>query len=487
MNEDDKTFSRPKSAIIGASLGIFGFIIQFVGLRGLHWTVSVAQLLAMFLATALRISIRTVFAHSMRCIELKNPFELEWLTNQIDNTRPLLGAHIALTGNSHVDPGADVSRAVDLRMQLGVIADSNGWDSAFREEAYRLHETIDEFVNMLWSEKVVRLHDEFKAVESLDFMIDLCPTRNCTTQGFSISIQRSKVPGMFTPWSTNPRQIEAYLALWTYELQRQATHMDANDQEPFNSPRRCVWKSCGMTAQSAMDFDWWVRRGYSYYRTPRAQFRSPLTCSDKLPTAESPFCDDESIPTPTQLLTVATHCSISCLCARYIFALFLRRALKAIRNLDGVTSIRPADNDSAREIIGFQHTAVESLSRTIARRGLMTPQDSYVLLIPALRQADLLPNPLNGSEIVGLSICLCSILSIAFLLRLRAHISDFLAVYHADVRGFRKGARGSLYSITTRLLYKSSFIATFALPEPLSLKCFGITQTRSMIFAGLNI
>ena len=359
----------------------------------------------MFLATALRISIRTVFAHSMRCIELKNPFELEWLTYQIDNARPLLAAHAAPAGSSHAVPGADASRAIDLRMQLGVIADANGWESAFREEAYRLHETIDEFMNMLWSDKVARLHDDFKAVESLDFMIDLCPTRNCTTQGFSMAIQRSKVPGMFTPWSSNPRQIEAYLALWTYELQREANDIDTNDQEPFNSPRRCVWKSCGMTAQSAMDFDWWVRRGYSYYRTPRAQFRSPLTCSDKLPTAESPFCDDEIVPTPTQLLTVVTHCSISCLCARYIFVLFLRRALKTIRLLDGVTSIRPADNDSAREIIGFQNTAVESFSRTMTSRGLMTPQDSYTLLIPALRHANLLPNALDSVKLVSLSPC----------------------------------------------------------------------------------
>ena len=395
---------RPNPAIVGATLAIFGFILQFVGLRGLHWTISVAQLLAMFLATALRIAIRTVFAHSMRCVELKNHFELEWLTYQIDNARPLLAAHAIPAGHSHLDLREEASRAVNLRMQLGVIADSNGWESAFREEAYRLHETIDAFMNILWSDRIAWLHAEFKDVALLDFTIDLCPKRNCTAEGFSMIIQRSKVPGMFTPWSSNPRQIEAYLALWIYELQEEATDIDTNDQEPFNSPQRCVWHSCGMTAQSAMDFDWWVRRGYSYYKTPRAQSRSPLTCSEKLPTAESPFCDDEIIPTPTQLLTVATHCSISCLCARYIFALFLRRALNAIRILDGDTSIRPADSDSAREIIRFQNTAIETLSRTMTSKGLMTPQDSYTLLIPALRHANLLPNPLDKVRLVSLSL-----------------------------------------------------------------------------------
>ena len=399
------SISRPKSAIVGAALGIFGFIIQFVGLRGLHWTVSVAQLLAMFLATALRISIRTVFAHSMRCIELKNPFELEWLTYQIDNARPLLAAHAAPAADSPVDPGEGASRTVEFRMQLGVIADSNGWDSAFREEANRLHETIDAFMNVLWSDKAAWLHADVKDVTLLDFMIDLCPTRNCNAQGLLMLIQRSKVPAMFTRWSSNPRQIEAYLALWTYELQRDATDIDKNDQEPFNSPRRCVWKSCGMTAQSAMDFDWWVRRGYSYYKTPCPQSRSPLTLLEKLPTAESPYCDDEIIPTPTQLLTVATHCSISCLCARYIFALFLRRAVNAIKKLDGDTSIRPADSDSARGIIGFQNTAIESLSRTMTSKGLMTSQDSYTLLIPALRHANLLPNPLDCVKLVSLPPC----------------------------------------------------------------------------------
>ena len=397
------SFSRPKSAILGAFLGISGFIIQFVGLRGLHWTISVAQLLAMFLATALRISIRTVFAHSMRCVELKNPFELEWLTYQIDNARPLLAAHTVPAENSQADPEVEASRAVNLRVQLGVIADSHGWESAFREEAYRLQETIDAFMNLLWSDTVASLRAECKDAVLLNFVIDLCPTRNCTAEGYSMVIQRSKVPGMFTPWSSNPRQIEAYLALWTYELQREAADVDTNDQEPFNLPRRCVWKSCSMSAQSAMDFDWWVRRGYSYYKTPRAQSRSPLTCSDNLPTAESPYCDEDIIPTPSHLLTVATHCSISCLCTRYMFALFLRRALDTIGKLDGETSIRPTDSYTAREIVGFQHTAIESLSRTMTSRGLMTPQDSYTLLIPALRHANLLPDPIEPLKGVSLS------------------------------------------------------------------------------------
>ena len=397
------SFPHPKLAITGAILGIVGFVIQFVGLRGLHWTISVAQLLAMFLATALRISIRTIFASSMRCVELKNPFELEWLTYQIDNARPLLAAHAVPAGDSHVAIGEEESRAVNLRMQLGAIADSNGWESAFREEAYRLHETIDAFMNILWSDTVASLRANAKNDTLLDLMIDLCPTRNCTARGFSMVIRRSKVPGMFTPWSSDPRQIEAYLALWAYELQREAPETDTNDPEPFNSPRRCVWKSCGMTAQSAMDFDWWVRRGYSYYKTPRALSRSPLICSDELPTAESPFCDEEIIPTPTQLLTVATHCSISCLCARYIFALFLRRALIAIEKLVGDTSIRPADSDSTREIVGFQNTAIETLSRTMTSRGLMTAADSYTLLIPALRHYSLLPGILNCLSNVILS------------------------------------------------------------------------------------
>ena len=166
------SFSRPKSAIAGAILAIFGFIVQFVGLRGLHWTISVAQLLAMFFTTALRITIRAVFAHCMRCVELKTHFELEWLTYQIDNARPLLAAHAVPAGHSHRDSREEASRAVNLRIQLGVIADSNGWQSAFREEAYRLHETLNAFMNILWSDTVARLHAEYKDAALLDFTID---------------------------------------------------------------------------------------------------------------------------------------------------------------------------------------------------------------------------------------------------------------------------------------------------------------------------
>ena len=45
-------------ATVGAAISIFGFIVQFTGLRGMHWSVSVTQLGAIIIMTSLRAWVR---------------------------------------------------------------------------------------------------------------------------------------------------------------------------------------------------------------------------------------------------------------------------------------------------------------------------------------------------------------------------------------------------------------------------------------------
>lgn len=374
-------------------MSLVGFVIQFVGLRGLHWSISIAQLLAILLATALRICIRMSFSQPHQYEKLRENFELEWCTYHINDIRPLASGHGASTGSSSGGLRDDASRFVNTRIQLGDIAKKSGWQSSFIEEAQRLHETINEFMYLLWSGTIANINLADKSLTEFRFEIDLCPTRKCTVGGYPMIIRRSKLPGMFTTWSSDLVQLEAFLALWVYELQQEADDTDITDQEPFDMPQRCVWKCCTMSAQSAVDFDWWIRRGYTYYKTPRATSRRPLTSSDKPPTAESTLCDNKEDASSTQLLTVATQCSVSCLCARYIFAAFLEKVLQCIVCLNGKSSIRLSDDETTRELIRFQNSAIETMSTTIASRGLISLQDSYTLLIPALRHARLLPTP----------------------------------------------------------------------------------------------
>ncbi|KAJ3534758.1 hypothetical protein NM208_g7414 [Fusarium decemcellulare] len=72
-------------ALIGVIISLCGFIVQFVGLRAMHWSVSVAQLGAILTMAALRALVRRGLAMPPDDKLLDPGFELEWFSlTQID-------------------------------------------------------------------------------------------------------------------------------------------------------------------------------------------------------------------------------------------------------------------------------------------------------------------------------------------------------------------------------------------------------------------
>ncbi|KAF9772568.1 hypothetical protein IL306_009724, partial [Fusarium sp. DS 682] len=75
-------------AVIGTAISLCGFIVQFIGLRGMHWSASIAQLLAVLIMMALRALVRRGLAKPPECIKLTPGFELDWFATtlgDIDN------------------------------------------------------------------------------------------------------------------------------------------------------------------------------------------------------------------------------------------------------------------------------------------------------------------------------------------------------------------------------------------------------------------
>jgi hypothetical protein len=78
-------------ATLGTVVSIAGFILQFIGLRGSHWTVSIAQLAATMLMTAVRAFIRRGMSKRPSAVLLEKDFELEWLASAISKDRENFG------------------------------------------------------------------------------------------------------------------------------------------------------------------------------------------------------------------------------------------------------------------------------------------------------------------------------------------------------------------------------------------------------------
>jgi hypothetical protein len=81
------------SASVGTVVSISGFILQFIGLRGSHWAVSIARLAATMLMTAVRALIRRRLSKQPLTVRLAKGFELEWLASTISKDRENFGTH----------------------------------------------------------------------------------------------------------------------------------------------------------------------------------------------------------------------------------------------------------------------------------------------------------------------------------------------------------------------------------------------------------
>ncbi|KAH7161737.1 hypothetical protein EDB81DRAFT_642681, partial [Dactylonectria macrodidyma] len=69
--------------VVGTVLGLSGFILQYVGLRGMHWSVLVAQLGAIIVMAGLRAWVRRGLVKPLLCERLTPGLELEWFSSQL--------------------------------------------------------------------------------------------------------------------------------------------------------------------------------------------------------------------------------------------------------------------------------------------------------------------------------------------------------------------------------------------------------------------
>lgn len=74
---------REIKAVLGTLVTLCGYVIQFVGLRGMHWSATVAQLGATFAMAVLRAYIRRDLITEIKTEPLPLDFELDWFATKL--------------------------------------------------------------------------------------------------------------------------------------------------------------------------------------------------------------------------------------------------------------------------------------------------------------------------------------------------------------------------------------------------------------------
>jgi hypothetical protein len=161
INESSEEAARPETLTsIAILLGVMGFIAQFQGLRLSNWSCSIAQLVAMFLATIMRAIVRRHMTSVPHALLVPDGHELDALAYEIMGSKGFQGeeglrsspfnpfwcgvvhAHpvpTTLESNYNRDDTA-TEQLVRLRAHLGLIT---RWEGSKSDEAKRLSSAIN--------------------------------------------------------------------------------------------------------------------------------------------------------------------------------------------------------------------------------------------------------------------------------------------------------------------------------------------------------
>ena len=239
--QPDGNVSGGKLATVGTLSSLCGYILLFIGLRGLHWSATITQLGATLLMTVLRAWVRRGLTGLPHVQSLPNGFELEWLASRssmLVESWPASEQKSRLNGlrfwerakkmpHDGVDGPSDseqlfwserffwdsrpvpqaglpednkrnndsLSKLVETRKQLGILT---GWNGPGREEARCIASAIDIVLNTLLP-------------DSQSTFTWSAKTFNDQSISFTI-----KKPDSGKNWEIEIRDIEAALSLWLF-------------------------------------------------------------------------------------------------------------------------------------------------------------------------------------------------------------------------------------------------------------------------------
>ncbi|KAF5008414.1 hypothetical protein FDECE_5320 [Fusarium decemcellulare] len=245
----------------GCGLSLSGFVLQFVGLRRMHWSASIAQLISVIIMTILRAAIRRGLGKAQRSTKLLPRYELDWFAmcfgdpktapffNNSESTGEPTNFWLVSTGDdksvcaplrpstcppedertrivnrlgrfgnqfwndqAEIPPDSSAQIIMTLRRKLGKLAD---WRGPASTEAISLTIAIESFMNFLYC---VDYRDTSKSpMQRRKALNDPQQFTWC----IKIGDETVKIFIKFTngSWRTSADDIEAALSLWLYSVQ----------------------------------------------------------------------------------------------------------------------------------------------------------------------------------------------------------------------------------------------------------------------------
>ncbi|PWY92775.1 hypothetical protein BO70DRAFT_349091 [Aspergillus heteromorphus CBS 117.55] len=311
-----------------------GFVLQFVGERGLHASVILAEMGATFVMAVVRTCLRTkrtgpeenrLKGEERHLVEHKKQ-ELDWFAFYllgVEGFRLVLDAGLSSGTSSGTSQTSSQSpslgaRLMQTRIQLARLTSnpdeesSLAWDDLpIRRVARNLADTIESTMNILSSWK--SMSGDTAGFDLAFTCQSLDKTTSPTTETYTIKLERSEDT---LQWKVDETELEAVLGLWTWSLLK-------SDPKWLHSG---LGRAVGLTISEAgkeetdLYFHKWIFR----------QREAKMVSSKMIPFDHQLFgYYSDTHPNDKSILTVKTNNTLETMAAQDIFIQFLRSALQA--------------------------------------------------------------------------------------------------------------------------------------------------------------
>ncbi|KAM6513874.1 hypothetical protein FALCPG4_015075 [Fusarium falciforme] len=281
--------------LLGTGIGLCGFVVQFVGLRGLHWSVSVAQLVAVLIMATLRAWVSRGLSAAPGTNPLPSRFELEWFAltlNDLDNApwlrpssseasqlveKPTWTLPISQSSNEHrpfkkVGENYFSSQAhtvMTIRRDLGKLAT---WPGIASPEAIAVARSIEIVMDTL-----------FKGQNGPLTWFLGCRYMHGKPRPVKFRLERNN-----DSWMAYADEIEAALSLWLYSVDEQEQLEQDEHTKATPGQEKDVWlRAKASKAKLGLrllgpytrclhrDLEWWMPSRTTVFHRVSKHFQKP--------------------------------------------------------------------------------------------------------------------------------------------------------------------------------------------------------------------
>ncbi|KAK1699708.1 hypothetical protein BDP55DRAFT_626412 [Colletotrichum godetiae] len=425
---------------IGMAVSLCGYIVQFIGLRGLHWSVSIAQLGAILLMTGLRAWIRRGLASPPRSLQTPLGFELDWFATTFAD----------ITKSPWISDAKLETQAWGIRCLQAQI-------KAFEEGAPQKVSTVSTAHRVVMIRRHLVQLANWQGPASTE-AVSLARSIEAAMNLFFRTQSRIIIPGLSQRegnWNAPADELEAALSMWLFSVDELEKNEEINHQDIMGDEKDDEWlRVKGPPARPGLrvlgpyteslhrDLSWWMP-----IESTRIMRYSTLTTSPKdgipndeiskethrvvgpggsgidgrqyigeeLPefTIEKIRTEDDengsggNEETPKALITIEDdkpthdflaaefHGPLKSLYAQDIFSSFFRAAAMTLKEPpEGPVETRPEHEATAStswKSFMLHSDQISKLAKDIENTGLGSLSDVYLSMIPALSVENKLP------------------------------------------------------------------------------------------------